>query len=124
MMDMKVKEVEVLQRENRELQQQASRLEVERNAFLSERDTLQLIAEKRAQQARRYRRLRKKADKLLTLAEDRSYSAGFDEAVKRVHAQGWDHLQILGDFEDPLARPEEPDLPLEVSSGPESELSD
>lgn len=90
---------------------------------MTERDTQKLIATRRTDQAKKSRRLLKKTNKKLTLVEDRGYQAGFDEAVKRVHAKGWAYKEILGLFEDPITRPEEPDLPLEVSSGSESELS-
>lgn len=73
---------------------------------------------------RKTRRREKKTSKKLTLAEDRSYAAGFEKAVNRVHGAGWDYKKILGDFEDPITRAPEPDLPLEVSSSPETYLSD
>lgn len=74
---------------------------------------------------RRIRWSEKKANKLLTLSEDRSFAAGFDEAVKRAHSTGLDYKVILGeDFEDPVIREPEPDVPLEVSSGPETDLSE
>lgn len=123
-MDSELRSVEALREEIRGLNQCINQLELERNALKTDRDTLQLRSDRRAEHAKRARRLKKKVDKLLTLMEDRSFQAGFDVAVKRVHVAGWDYKQILEDFEDPITRPEEPNVPLEVSSGPESELSD
>ncbi|KAK1394763.1 hypothetical protein POM88_013819 [Heracleum sosnowskyi] len=66
----------------------------------------------------------KKARKLVILSEDRSFFASFDEAVCRAHAAGFEYKQLLDEgMEDPITRPEEHDVPPEVSSGSESELS-
>lgn len=120
----KVKDMTKQLKEAESLQLRVNNLMIERDALGVERDNLKKLVNRRTEQAKRTRRLLKKSEKKMIQCEDRSYGAGFDEAVVRVHQQGWDYKQILGMFEDPITRLPEPDLPLEVNSGSEPELSD
>lgn len=123
-MSKQLKEAEILQKKIDELQLRVNNLEIERKSLETEKETLKQIVARRVEQAKKSRGLLKKSEKKMTQCEDRSYQAGFDEAVIRAHQLGWDYKQILGLFDDPVIRPPEPDLPLEVSSGSEPELSD
>lgn len=71
------KGVEALREEIRGLKHRTDLLELEHNVLQTERDTLKLLSERRAEQAKSARRLKKKADKLVPRSEDRSLHAGF-----------------------------------------------
>ncbi|KAK1368311.1 hypothetical protein POM88_034403 [Heracleum sosnowskyi] len=71
------------------------------------------------------RRAEKKAQKLVFMSEDQGFTAGYEEVIRKAHAAGMDYKLLLEEgMEDPIRRPEEPDVPPVVSSDPESDLSD
>lgn len=115
-----VKDEEELGRRDKELEVvsgQAAALKTERDALREELKASHDRVAWRHDQLKVLRKDLRKPKKILILTEDRCYQFGFDEVVRNIHAQGWDHKLLLEEGDsDPVSRVD-PDEPLVVSSG-------
>ncbi|KAK1360682.1 hypothetical protein POM88_045156 [Heracleum sosnowskyi] len=118
-------QLDSLHKEVASLQQRLAQVMTDRDSVKIDLDAAFVRLNRVKSSLRASRKSEKKAQKLVLLSEDRGFTAGFEEVIRKAHAAGMDHKLLLEEgMEDPIGRPEEPDVPPVVSSDPESEMSD
>ncbi|KAK1361067.1 hypothetical protein POM88_045541 [Heracleum sosnowskyi] len=118
-------QLETMEKEVSSLQQRLAQVVTDRDNVKNDLDASFARLNRVKSRLRDSRKAEKKAQKLVLISEDRGFTAGFEEVIRKAHAAGIDHKLLLEEgMEDPIGRPEEPDVPPVVSSDPESEMSD
>ncbi|KAK1404279.1 hypothetical protein POM88_003884 [Heracleum sosnowskyi] len=118
-------QLDSLHKEVASLQQRLAQVMTDRDSVKIDLDAAFVRLNRAKSNLRASRKAEKKAQKLVLMSEDRGFTAGYEEVVRKAHAAGIDHKLLLEEgMEDPIGRPEEPDVPPVVSSDPESEMSD
>lgn len=111
--------------DNERLNGQAEVLASDREKLRAEVAALQTRNQGRDDQLKAARKALRKSQKLLELTEDRCFAMGFEDAVLKAYAAGFDHKQLLDeDAIDPVGREEIPDEVPVVSSGEDEAYSD
>lgn len=125
-LESRVKELEELSARSQEkealLLQEKSDLLIRNEVLVGEKQKWTEAKEADRLELRRLKKELKKVRKIISRSEDRGFSIGYDDAVIAAHQAGLDYKQILfNPDDDPILRPTAPDVPLVVSSDPDSE---